>query len=515
MGALEQERSGGAVPGRRGSSHDDVRGVEQAGWLRGVPGTFKQLLPPHHPPVSWFRPRVLWASRNDRLAHWLRDPTDSERRRWVRAQREAGAPEDLVLRDHTDLQEVAFLVLGDTGEGDASQFVVVPPLLRVAQGIDFTVISSDVIYPAGDVNEYLDKFYFPYKDLPGPIYGLPGNHDWYDDLTSFMVHFCGARPLPPPPLERARPLSGEWLRQRLWRRPAHVAPAVMAAGQAMRPRPEDRSLQPGSYFAIETGPLLIVGIDTGITGRIDSDQARWLREISTSSPKPKVLLTGRPIYYDGRHVPGAIEGTAQTVDDIVRDPRSNYVAAIGGDTHNYQRYPVRLPDGRTIQYVVSGGGGAFMHATHNIRPVRLEGVDEEDFRCYPLRGDSLSIYANNLGRRRRLRWLRVHPDAAAAFVATRLGLTPVREGARRAQREGIGLRERLVARLIATPPAPGRLVQRFFSEFFDWDHPPMFKSFLRLDATADVLRIRCYQATGWLRDEDDPPVEDEVSIPLR
>jgi len=499
----------------RGSSHDEARGLEYAGWQRGEPGSYRSLLPVRHPATSWFRPRVLWATRNDRLAHWLRDPTDSERRRWVAAQREAGVPADLVLRDHAELGELSFLMLGDTGEGDASQFVVVPPLLKAAASATFMVICSDVIYPAGDVDEYVPKFYFPYRDFPGPIYALPGNHDWYDDLTSFMVHFCGAPALPPEPARPVRLGSREWVRRLLWRRPKGASPSALAAGRALRPRDPSRSLQPGSYFAIETGPLLIVGIDTGITGGIDAEQARWLREVSTSSPKPKLLLTGRPIYYDGLHVPGAIEQSAETVDDIVRDPRSNYVAAIGGDTHNYQRYPVRLPDGRTIQYIVSGGGGAFMHATHNIPRVALPGVDESDFRCYPLRGDSLSMYASNLGRRRRLRWLRVHPDAAAVVISERLGVEPLRQSARSARRRGISRRERLVAELVARPPAPGRIVQRFFSELFDWNHPPMFKSFLRLDATASELRIRCFQATGWLRDELDPPVEDELQIALR
>ena len=45
-----------------------------------------------------------------------------------------------------------------------------------------------------------------------------------------------------------------------------------------------------------------------------------------------------------------------------------------------------------IQYVVSGGGGAFMHATHQIPRIDLPGVSEDDFRCYPLRGDSLARY---------------------------------------------------------------------------------------------------------------------------
>jgi hypothetical protein len=197
--------------GARSSSHDEIRGLEAAGWLRGRPGTYRELLPARTPELSWLRPRILWRSRNDRLARWLRDPTNAERRRWMRAQRDAGVAPDLIVRDHAGRDAVSFLVLGDTGEGDASQFVVVPPLLRAGEGTDFMVICSDVIYPTGDANEYVAKFYFPYKDYPGPIYAVPGNHDWYDDLTSFMTHFCGAPPLPRDEDAVGRPLAKEWL----------------------------------------------------------------------------------------------------------------------------------------------------------------------------------------------------------------------------------------------------------------------------------------------------------------
>ena len=68
---------------------------------------------------------------------------------------------------------------------------------------------------------------------------------------------------------------------------------------------------------------------------------------------------------------------------------------------------MHLPDGRLLQYVVSGGGGAFMHATHQIEKVDLPGVTEADFRCYPLRGDSLArysqLYDSKLHTRGRLR----------------------------------------------------------------------------------------------------------------
>jgi hypothetical protein len=75
---------------------------------------------------------------------------------------------------------------------------------------------------------------------------------------------------------------------------------------------------------------------------------------------------------------------------------SNQVAAIGGDIHNDQRYPVQV-GAQTIQSLLSGAGGAFMHPTHkipNINRQNLVGVSEEAFRCYPLRGDSLSFYSD-------------------------------------------------------------------------------------------------------------------------
>ena len=35
------------------------------------------------------------------------------------------------------------------------------------------VVLSDVIYPAGDVNDYVNGFYIPYRDYDRPIHALP------------------------------------------------------------------------------------------------------------------------------------------------------------------------------------------------------------------------------------------------------------------------------------------------------------------------------------------------------
>ena len=450
----------------------------------------------------------------------------------MKLQREAGRLQpDLVVQEHADLEEFSFLVVGDTGEGDASQFAVVPSMLEAGKDTAFMVICSDVIYPSGDAENYEEKFYRPYENYPSPIYALPGNHDWYDGLNGFMYHLCDAE-VPtmqgrsPEPVtsgtDSKRALLREPLRRQLWRKPSGIDPTVPTRKQVWRSAPDQRSSQRSPYFAIETGPLLIVGIDTGMGGGIDSEQGAWLRDISLKIDKPKVLLTGKPIYVDGEYHPGVIE-CGGTVDDIVRDPAHRYVAAIGGDIHNYQRYRVRVKGhARPIYYIVSGGGGAYMSATHQIRKVSLPGIDEEDrdeegksyFVCYPRRGDSLSFYSKLYDRKFGLGkgWLEIPPDEAAAYMGERLGIKPVRE---KDQDAYVSRRARRLAERIFPLPGRGRgPLHHYFSEFFDWNEPPLFKNFLRLDVREGELTICCFAATGCLDHEKNPPVEDEVRIPL-
>jgi len=486
------------------SSRDSYAG---AGWQCRRTGTYTSLLPQGARPLSWLSPGPLVKSRNDRLAKWFGDPPNDDRRAWVAAQLAAGADPQFTIRDYAGRSAIAFLLLGDTGEGDASQYAVVPPLLQQAPGTDFMIIMGDVVYPAGDASDYENKFYRPYKDYPAPIYGVPGNHDWYDDLHGFMRHFCDNHGL------SVKHMKSGWsgvLRRLLWRAPQRTDEAAVARMQGLRARPEQRAHQPGPYMAIDTGPLLVVAIDTGITGVIDQEQGDWLRKISSTSSKPKLLVTGKPLYVDGVRHPGVIENGDSTVDDIVRAPKHNYLAAIGGDVHNYQRYPVGIDDGRTIQYIVNGGGGAGTQGTHKIPRVDLPGVDESGFRCYPRRADSLSIFSQMYERRlgRLLGRLFIPPDEAARLMEEHLGITPTRPGDRNASISNEARRAfSIVAPRKERLPGP---LHEYFVQFMDYNHPPMFKSFLRIDASTDEVLIRCFAATGCREQEKDIPIEDAV-----
>ena len=147
---------------------------------------------------SWLTGRALISSVNHALnglvpklvpdlrAHWGHvDPWDETR-----------------VIDRTG--ESHWLVVGDTGEQDASQYVVAPALNDMCDEVAFMVILSDVIYPSGDVNDYRDGYYIPYEDFEKPILAIPGNHDWYDGLAGFMWHFCHAEPLSAERLQEPR-----------------------------------------------------------------------------------------------------------------------------------------------------------------------------------------------------------------------------------------------------------------------------------------------------------------------
>src|SRR5207248_6900842 len=106
-----------------------------------------------------------------------------------------GVPDDRLFRVEPEgvagAADFSFLVIGDTGEGDASQHCLRDQLVLLGQRPDvkFLVLCSDVIYPAGSMKDYEPCFYLPFKGFTKPVYAIPGNHDWYDALEGFAANF--------------------------------------------------------------------------------------------------------------------------------------------------------------------------------------------------------------------------------------------------------------------------------------------------------------------------------------
>lgn len=322
--------------------------------------------------LSWLSLRAVAASLNQLtvtapMIHELRARWDER----LAADTDDAADPQARLRIVDMTSSSSFVVVGDTGEQDKSQYAVAPALVSESGQVDFLVISSDVVYPAGGVNDYVDALFRPYEGFERRIFGLPGNHDWYDGLRGFMFHFCGQTGQPPSRIDRASALR--FLLSLTWRWRAKPDRELLDRWRAKLPSfAPGAPPQPGSYYAIDLGSLLLVCIDTGIKGDLDARQGRWLEEVS-ALPQDKLLITGRPLVVNQTQAacpiawPRGEQHAWGSVGELVQAPEHRYVACVGGDIHNHQTY--RWTDGRRPGvHLVSGGGGAFTSATHAIPP---------------------------------------------------------------------------------------------------------------------------------------------------
>ena len=355
--------------------------------------------------LSWTSARTLIDGLNQALSFGSDNLVTQLRTRWV-------APEGPAVIRQPGVD--TFMIIGDTGEQDASQYVVCPPLSDAVRehSPGFVMIMSDVIYPAGHVDDYVDGVYRPYRGesphfrVDAPLLAIPGNHDWYDGLAGFMYHFCDRERLPPdaytPPKPTARSLLARPFRI-LWRRPTDPTPQTRQHHD--RPVIPGHALtgpirQPGPYYAIDTDHLRIVAIDTGIDGNLDAEQGEWLKRVSADR-KPKILLTGKPLLVNATLRPCWIgepqrDRARESVWELVNDPANGYVATIGGDVHNFQHYDRGVEFGRDAaagpagprHHVVCGSGGAYMHATHSYamadRDSRIRNSPKRPFHSMPV-----------------------------------------------------------------------------------------------------------------------------------
>nr|BFE81418.1 hypothetical protein GCM10020093_040190 [Planobispora longispora] len=386
---------------------------------------------------------------------------------------------------------------------------MIPGMLKIGEDTDFTIIASDVIYPTGSGNEYDDKFFRPYQDYRAPIYAIPGNHDWYDGLGGFMRVFCDA-----PALKARREgfrLSPSGLRGLLWRKPEKIDEERLARARERRSLPGQQAVQPGPYWAMETPGW---------------SSWEWTPGSSATSTASRPTGSGR-----SRSTPA--QGARHRQAHL--HPQRVQAVEAGGRRHGRRhraRPPAQLRRGhrrrraqlpalpgqgrRPDDPVHRGGRIRGVHPRHPHHPrVTVGDVHEDDYKCYPLRGDSLSFYSKLYSDRLRMRWLYLTPDEALCLMSKHIGNTPPRpiDGVK------ITRRMRWAARVLGAWPLPIRLpvdkvFHRYLSELSDWDNPPFFKSFLHLAVTPETLRIRCFAATGCRPQEIEPPLEDEVCIPL-
>lgn len=239
--------------------------------------------------------------------------------------------------------------VADLGDGFDSTYAVACVLARKEWEFEgeklprgqLLVMGGDEVYPLANAQTYRNQLWQPYswafpdhnrKDDEGvPLFAIPGNHDWYDGLVQFLAYYARETPTH----------FGNW-----------------------------RSHQRRSYFAIQiTKTWWLWAMDIQLAEDMDQPQADYFTMIAQSTemlPGSRIILCSAE--------PGWLYSDTNTkswdiVDfaiGIAHKASKDFTVPLllSGDTHHYSRY--KSPDG--TQFVTSGGGGAFLHPTHQLEP---------------------------------------------------------------------------------------------------------------------------------------------------
>ncbi len=250
--------------------------------------------------------------------------------------------------------------VADLGDGFDSTFAMASLISAPSVEIDgvgklpaakLLVMGGDQVYPYPTRKAYRERFEFPYKTaLPAAsdgnwrrlLFVLPGNHDWYDGLSSFDYMFCKAR-------------FGHDTQNHIggWLCPQHR-----------------------SYFAIRLPHnWWIWGADIQLAQYLDAGQvlyfegvAEAMKQHPTEAPK-LILCTPEPTWnYDKGDTQQGEDNLSQ-ITKIADDAGARICAVLSGDLHHYSRFVAKDGGGGT-SFFTAGGGGAYFSPTHYLKSVR-------------------------------------------------------------------------------------------------------------------------------------------------
>lgn len=297
------------------------------------------------------------------------------------------------LRQLGDGDKVWVDYIADLGDGFDSTYamasLVSQPQIDIEgvgtlPGAKMLIMGGDQVYPFPTRQAYRERFAMPYATAlpPAPdggwrrlLFVLPGNHDWYDGLSSFDHMFCKARFG-----HAAENKIGGWL------------------------CPQHRS-----YFAIRLPHnWWIWGADIQLAQYLDAGQILYFEGIAqemkahpTEAPK-LILCTAEPSWNYDKDEKLQGEDNLSTITKIATDAGARVAAVVAGDLHHYSRYESKETG---TQFFTAGGGGAYFSPTHYLNDTRKvawgdrklelnlkcqikDGKPTGEPSCWPSRGES-------------------------------------------------------------------------------------------------------------------------------
>jgi calcineurin-like phosphoesterase family protein len=245
---------------------------------------------------------------------------------------------DVIPGINTD--KLVFQMVGDTGsvrKPEAQQGVIDEMIKQFDEGDrpSFLYHLGDLVYHYGEEGQYANQFFRPYENYPAAIFAIAGNHDSdvnpdseaYQSLDAFTKVFCDTEP-------------------------QTVAFSDNSQRKSM--------IQPNIYWTLDTSVATIIGLHSNVPkyGIITPGQRAWfLNELRTADIK-KILIVcvhHAPFTADINH--GSSLYMINFLESAYHETGVKPDIVFSGHVHNYQRFAKQYPDGKTIPYIVAGGGG--------------------------------------------------------------------------------------------------------------------------------------------------------------
>jgi acid phosphatase type 7 len=256
------------------------------------------------------------------------------------------------IKNITDAGVMVWHTVGDTGDyrGQQQDFVAAM-MTQDAQNLPannkpaFFYHLGDVIYFAGDIIKYPDNFYATYKNYPGFIVSIPGNHDCQPD-----------DPSDGPGDPNKTPLDG-WVQNFMAKDPGK-------AGTGKIGTPRTQMDLPNVYWTFTTPFATIIGLFSNVgedEGEFHQDQIDWFRgELSAADTKKALIVTVHHPSFSGDDEHSGSTVVDETLSAAFRATGRYADMVLSGHVHNYQRFTsvVTGPKEKLqIPYIVAGAGG--------------------------------------------------------------------------------------------------------------------------------------------------------------
>ena len=265
--------------------------------------------------------------------------------------REVQALELAEMPDRSEQADLWLDYVADLGDGWNSTYTVARLLATEGLKLEWDgetyatergrilVMGGDQVYPVPKAAEYQNRMLGPYQAaLPCAVgeapelFAIPGSHDWYDGLVNFTSIFCRKRWI------------GGW-----------------------------KTAQRRSYFALKLpNRWWLWGVDIQFGSYIDEAQLRYFAGVALDHVEPGdriILCTAKEVDSGRKDTEIHSDRDLEFLErEVITACGARLVLYIKSGKHYYARYE---QENGLRQHIASGGGGAFLHPTHNL-PERME-----------------------------------------------------------------------------------------------------------------------------------------------